>query len=559
LAYCQLQLLQHTLAQDLPRALPELPETLDQAYEQILKSIDSANRDHAYRLLQCLTVAIRPLRVEELMQVLAVDSGTAGRAGITRVKSGWRTADQRQVMSVLSECSSLIWIDSQVVQLSHFSVKEFLTSERLANSRRGVSRYHVSLRSAHTTVAQACLSVLLSLDDCSNLGDFPLAQYAANHWDDHVRFKGVSSDSRIWDMIQCFLDGNKSHWRAWHRLRDDDKFLPPSADDCPVSLFYAAFYGLYEVVERLILKHPQYINPRVHSRATPLHAALMGNRFDVAQLLYNHGAKATILDGTKSTLLHVAFQASDRVVPSVKVLEWLLGHGAGVHVRTRDENERTPLHLAAENGRVEAVWMLIEHKAEIEAQDKHGRTPLHVAVGRQSLQLVQTLIEHKANVNSRDKKGKTPLHLAVQWRHFDIARMLIEYRANVNLRDKDGKTPLHVAAIWEHPDIARMLIDHKAHVNERDEEGMTPLHVAVHYGRHHIARTLIKHQANVNAQNNNGHTPLHVARHRGQHDIAQMLREYTTHMKLPSSSGGVGSPVGLYGKKIAVNSITNKC
>jgi hypothetical protein len=186
-----------TLAQDLPRALPELPETLDQAYEQILKSIDSANRDHAYHLLQCLTVAIRPLRVEELTQVLAVNSGAAGRAGITRVKSGWRTADQRQVMSVLSECSSLIWIDSQVVQLSHFSVKEFLTSERLANSRRGVSRYHVSFCSAHTTVAQACLSVLLSLDDWSNLGDFPLAQYAANHWDDHVRFKRVTSDPAL--------------------------------------------------------------------------------------------------------------------------------------------------------------------------------------------------------------------------------------------------------------------------------------------------------------------------------------------------------------------------
>jgi ankyrin repeat protein len=380
--------------------------------------------------------------------VLAVDSGATGRA---RVKSSWRTADQRQVMSALSACSSLISIDSQVVQFSHISVKEFLTSGRLANSR-DVSHYHISLRSAHTTLAQACLSVLLSLDDWSNLGDFPLAQYAANHWDDHVRFKGVSSDSRIWDMIQRFLDGNKSHWKPWHRLRDDDKRLPPSADDCPVSLFYAAFYGLYDVVKRLISNHRNYINPRVHSRATPLYAALMGNRFDVAQLLYDHGAKA---NGTKSTLLHVAFQASDQVVPSVKILEWLLNHGADVHVRTRDENERTPLHLAVENGPVDSVWMLIKHKAEIEARDKDGRTPLHVAVGRQSLVLVQTLIEHKANVNSQDKKGKTPLHLAVYWRHFDIARMLIECRANVNQQDEQGKTPLHVAATWEHPDIAR--------------------------------------------------------------------------------------------------------
>ena len=61
--------------------LKELPETLDETYERILTDINKANRDHAHRLLQCLTVAVRPLRVAELAEVLAIDFETASHGG----------------------------------------------------------------------------------------------------------------------------------------------------------------------------------------------------------------------------------------------------------------------------------------------------------------------------------------------------------------------------------------------------------------------------------------------------------------------------------------------
>jgi hypothetical protein len=155
--------------------------------------------------LQCrLTVAIRPLRGEELAGVLAVDLDAALREGIPKVNADWRWEDQHQAL--LSTCSSLIAIvndgGSQIVQFSHFSIKELLTSERLANPKRDVSRCHIPLEPAHAILAQACLTVLLHLDDrcdLSNVGDFPLAEYATNRWDDHVVFEKVSS--RIRDTL----------------------------------------------------------------------------------------------------------------------------------------------------------------------------------------------------------------------------------------------------------------------------------------------------------------------------------------------------------------------
>ena len=116
------------------RVLEELPETLDETYERILQEIPKANRVHAHRLLQCLSVAARPLRVHELAEVLAVDFNATG--GTPKLNEDWRWKDQEQ--AVLAACSSLIVVvdfqDSRMVQFSHFSVKEFLVSDRLAAS-----------------------------------------------------------------------------------------------------------------------------------------------------------------------------------------------------------------------------------------------------------------------------------------------------------------------------------------------------------------------------------------------------------------------------------------
>ena len=71
--FCQLEVLRHCFPQSIRRTLKELPKSLDETYERILKEIGTANRDLARRLLQCLAVAIRPLRAKELAEILALD------------------------------------------------------------------------------------------------------------------------------------------------------------------------------------------------------------------------------------------------------------------------------------------------------------------------------------------------------------------------------------------------------------------------------------------------------------------------------------------------------
>ena len=260
----------HCFPPNLRQYLNELPETLDETYERILKGINKAQKDNAHRLLQCLTVAVRPLLVEELAELLAFDFQASSSGGIPTLKEDWRWDDQEE--AVLSTCSSLITIiprdDSRVVQFSHFSVKEYLTSSRLARSPHGeVSRFHIDLEPAHTIMAQACLATLLRLDEHAGNSDAkmsPLVKYAAQHWVDHAQFEKVSS--RVREGMDDLFDSSKPHFAAWLQVHDIDEdwysFSPSSRDGVGSPLYYAAFCGFYDLAERLIMKHPEQVNAR---------------------------------------------------------------------------------------------------------------------------------------------------------------------------------------------------------------------------------------------------------------------------------------------------------
>src|ERR1700761_3542133 len=103
--FCQLEVLRHCFPTNLHHILEELPKSLDETYKRILKEINNANRVHAYRLLQCLMVASRPLQVEGLAEMLVFDLSAGG---IPKLNAGWRLEDQEE--AVLSAFSCFVEI-----------------------------------------------------------------------------------------------------------------------------------------------------------------------------------------------------------------------------------------------------------------------------------------------------------------------------------------------------------------------------------------------------------------------------------------------------------------
>ena len=247
------------------RILEELPESLDETYERILREIKKPNQIHAHRLLQCLVAALRPLQVKELAEVLAVDFDAEG---IPKLNPDWRWQDEEE--AVISACSSLVMIvndkddkDSQIVQFSHFSVKEFLTANRLAEPIRDVSYYHIRLEAAHTIIAQASLGILLRLDDRPDgysLESFPMAEYAAESWFTHAGFGNTLS--RIKDGMECLFDADKPHFAMWPRVCSESlkRHTGMHLDERGDPLFYAAMFGFCDLAQHLIARHPEHMN-----------------------------------------------------------------------------------------------------------------------------------------------------------------------------------------------------------------------------------------------------------------------------------------------------------
>ena len=398
----------------------------------MLREIKKPNRDHARRLLQCLVAAIRPLRVEELAEVLAIDFNDG--EGIPKLNASWRWEDQERAL--LTSCSSLIAIvdtyDSRVVQFSHFSVKEYLTSERLATSQ-DVSRYHITFKTAHTILAQACMSVLLQMDDHDERDDIekaPLAIYAAEYWVRHAQFEDITS--RIQGMEDLF-DMDKPYFAAWRGLHDIDMYPDESVFNhfrigIPGSgtpLYYAALCGFANIVDQLIAKHPQYVDTIGGYYRTPAVAALAGRHFELAQVLHHN----------KSSL------------------------------EPRGCCEITPLHSAARCGDLEMVQVLLDCGVDINSQSESRNTPLDYGSQdghRNDARVARLLIAHGADPNARNMRGYTPLHRASEYGRIEIVRLLIEHGANVEVKDDEGRTPLDVATSQQHEDIINLLSEHLA-------------------------------------------------------------------------------------------------
>ena len=401
---------------DIQRALDDLPEVLDETYERTLRNIDNQKRKYAKRLFQCLSVPIRPLRVEELADIFAVQFDVASPGSFNKAPR-LRNIE----WAVLSACSSLITTvsqgESQVVQFSHPSVKEFLTSERLANAEGHLSFYHIILEPAHTTLAHASLSVLLQLDnkiDRDTIGCFPLAPYAARHWVDHAQYSNVSS--HIQELMERLFDPTKSHFVAWVWLYDIDRhWLEPMSTIHPTRpeagpLYYASLCGFHRLVEHLVSAHSSDVKSRGGSRTTPLHAASVMGHLKVASLLIENGADPNSRDSVDQVPLHLVSRAGQLVMgqSSLEIAQLLVDSGADMDVI--DKAGFTPLHFAALNGCRNIVELLLESGATLDVRTRVQYTPLHVACETGQLDISHLLIDRGSDINSRAVHGFTPLH-----------------------------------------------------------------------------------------------------------------------------------------------------
>jgi len=531
------------------RILTELPESLDETYERILQQIPKSNRMHAHRLLQCLTVAVRPLGVKELAEVLAIDFSAT--TGTPKVDKNLQWEDQEQ--AVLFTCSSLVTIvknswGNRLVQFSHFSVKEFLISDRLATSMT-LRHHHIHLEPAHTIMAQACLSVLLHTDKfiCEQTnGENILATYAGEHFGEHVEFGNVLS--HITDGVDDLLNSHKPHFYMWlwlllrhrgHSIDPENHYRlstnrhpnpsPFTTWPPPIApLHIVAQCGYLCLARHLISKQPQDLHVRDDSYRTPFHIAVLAGREEIFRLFMKCSIDLDMRDSENQTLLHMAaYKGLTEVALTYLRRRWVIKD----LVNARNKAGQTALHIASRYHHLTMMALLLKFGARVDAKDNANKTPLFLALHLRNFgddtagihENIQLLLEHGASVRVREKNGQTPLHVASEYNLSSVVALLLRLGAKVDAQDNDGITPLlqisgsrfyfsrHHRSPAASDATAGILLEHGASVHVRDKNGRTPLHLASRCNLPDIVALLLKFGADVDARDNDQMTPLFLA------------------------------------------------
>ncbi|KAJ3080403.1 hypothetical protein HDU99_008470, partial [Rhizoclosmatium hyalinum] len=230
----------------------------------------------------------------------------------------------------------------------------------------------------------------------------------------------------------------------------------------------------------------------------------------------NHAELTSSLDPALVALIHKAVEIED--IELIHKLAQQLGHG---QVDVYDDDGWTPLHHAAYSGSTEAVNVLLNYGADVNARDKWKRAPLHFACNH-SIALL--LLNHGAAPNALDSYNRSPLCYAISFsREVDLVCLLLERGANVEQMG-DNETPLFRASQNNLFDHACWLISFKANLNTVCK-GKSPLSIAAECGHSDMVKLLLANGANPN-QFEFCQSPLYLAIKACHNDVANFLLEF---------------------------------
>jgi ankyrin repeat protein len=124
------------------------------------------------------------------------------------------------------------------------------------------------------------------------------------------------------------------------------------------------------------------------------------------------------------------------------------------------------IHMAAEEGNIEAVKQHLTAGTDVEVKDGEGWTLLQMAAGEGHKEIAELLIAKGADVNAMTADGLTALFAAILGPNKEIVELLITKGADVNARGFLGMTPLNMAADEGQKEIANLIRKHGGKTGE---------------------------------------------------------------------------------------------
>ncbi|OAF69856.1 hypothetical protein A3Q56_02387 [Intoshia linei] len=250
------------------------------------------------------------------------------------------------------------------------------------------------------------------------------------------------------------------------------------------------------------------------------------NRSKLVKLILDRGADIEHRNVSDYTPLCLA--ASDGHLDVIKIL---LSSGAEINARTGSKLGISPLMLASMNGHVEAVEYFLSKGADIHAQiETNKNTALTLACFQGRADVVALLLKAKPNVEHRSKSGLTPLMEAASGGYVDVCKLLVESNADVNAMPVNSSrdTALTIACEKGHTKFVDVLIQNHAYLDVKNKKGNCPLYLACMGGFFEIVKMLLNAGADPDSNDNRKVYCISVALRKGFVNIVRYLVKFVT-------------------------------
>lgn len=175
-----------------------------------------------------------------------------------------------------------------------------------------------------------------------------------------------------------------------------------------------------------------------------------------------------------------------------------------------DDDKRTPLSLASEGGHLDAVFSLLQAKADpaLRAEAGLNWAPLVYAIRGGHKNVVEALL--LVELADPNMQWGVALHTAARYGRSALLLRLIRLGCPLENLSRQDRTALHTASNSGRLDAVQVLLDSGANVNPVDEDMDTPLMDAARNDCVSVVRKLLEAKADPELRNRDGKTAFQL-------------------------------------------------
>ncbi|XP_052810784.1 transient receptor potential cation channel subfamily A member 1 homolog isoform X1 [Mya arenaria] len=289
--------------------------------------------------------------------------------------------------------------------------------------------------------------------------------------------------------------------------------------DQQTPLHKACLYNNCECI-KFLLDSGSNIEARDMDNFSPLLLAAVYGHANAVKMLIERGADVTVEDKNDKTVVFLA--AEENKLDVLQVLT--ANRGTRDLIDHRDEENNSPLHIAARHGHINIVKCLMENGAMISLKNDMEQTPMHMAAEHGWIGVVREIAgKDKNSLNDGDENSNTALHLAADGGHIQLVKTLIKLGADHEIRNGSLRTAMGCAAANGHMKVVIHLVNADTPIDPIDKLGLTPLLVAAANGHADVVDFLLERKADVGRVDMFGHNCLDLAVMHDHQEVAMEI------------------------------------